>query len=495
MNALKVGVGRGSIEHRAVIHHSALNYRSGWMNSRRGYSVVGKKRTMNTTNSSVNMTNAYRLYHASRRREILPVIAAGVLTFTIYYSYRAVARMGEERAEYEEYLERIGVKKDGTISTNSHTAPGILGVDFGTSSVRVAINTGDKPVIVEDPVGDRSTPAYLYNDTDTSSMVVGKVALSKLHAGPQDVISPFDLLSSTDPSSAEPTSLLLREILSNAIDKRSAGTIGDVETVLTHPPSFTPEQTELLVNAGRFAGLSDPYVVAEPVATVIAAESLGVISAEQKSKPILVADFGHATSSFSIVSSDQVQATNTVPFAGAAIQSLLVSHLSSQFSKQNKSINLLDDKIAKQRLHDAASTTISELAIKSRTDVDLPFITADASGPKHLQDTVSITVLNQLANERVGEHLESKDLGSDVNALVIQSIMKSLTEAGLTPMDLSTILVVGGASRQPIFHDAVKNAASMLGGEDFSSRVVKIVGGELTEELTALGACISVKGE
>jgi hypothetical protein len=236
----------------------------------------------------------------------------GAVGFVGYYSYRAVQRMSAEREEYEEYLVKFGHVDDA-----AEPAVKVLGVDFGTSSLRCAISSPKGPEIVEDREGGRSTPSYIYHEDGASEngageeaeggAVVGRMAQQKLYAGPQAVQSPWKMLSA-DPSeaSSRAAGLVLRDVIVNAIDKKAAGSIGAVEGVLCYDPSFTPEQREALVSAASIAGLIDPYVVAGPVGAVIAAEHFKIITPEEKEKPVIVCDFGHSVASFSVVKDNKL---------------------------------------------------------------------------------------------------------------------------------------------------------------------------------------------
>ena len=212
----------------------------------------------------------------------------------------------------------------------------------------------------------------------------------------------------------------------------------------------------------------------------------------EKLKPVMIVDFGHAVGSFSVVASDKLIATSSTPMAGQLLASVVVDTLTDKFRESDK-VDLTTDVLAVQRLYDAAGVAVTELAKKSRVDVDLPFISADAGGAKHLAITISRDVLAQVVDEKVGVILPNQDWGTGVSAVVISQLMETLTSAKITPMDLGAVVVVGGASRHPIYQEAVKKAMGMLGGEEWGNRTLKIVEAEMAAELTVLGVSLSLK--
>jgi molecular chaperone DnaK len=425
----------------------------------------------------------------------------GVVGIIGRYSFRAVQRMNEEQEDYDAWKARFGpCEGEGADGNSSPVSIKVLGVDLGTSSLRCAIseaNNNNAPELVEDREGGRSTPSYVfYESADADAeAVTGRMAHQRLYSGPYDVVSPWKLISSSpepDEASTKITAMMLRDVIVNAVDKKAAGSIGAVEGVLSYNPSFTKPQQAALVKAATIAGLIDPYIVCEPVGAAIAGEFNKLLTPEEKAKPVMVVDIGHAVASFSVVHNDKLVATSSANAAGELLQDLLVKHLAEKFMESDK-VDLLQDKMSVQKLYDAAAMAVVELSKKSRVDVDLPYITADASGPKHLQVPVSRQVLEQILNENVQDLLVSKDFGSDVGALVVGNFMQALTDAKLTPMQLGAVLLVGGASRSPIYKDAVQKALGMLGGGDWATRTLKVADGVMAEELTVQGVALSLR--
>jgi molecular chaperone DnaK len=187
-------------------------------------------------------------------------------------------------------------------------------------------------------------------------------------------------------------------------------------------------------------------------------------------------------------------ATTSAALGGETLQNLLVSHLGSKFLKST-SLDVTADPMALQRLHDAAAQMVAELSNKTRADADLPYITADAGGPKHLLETVSRQVLEQMLDEAVGSLGLLKDtaFGTDAAAVVVNHLMDNLTAAKLTPADLGAVVLAGGASRAPAYAGAVRRAVNLLGGEDWGNKTLRVVEGELADELNVQGAALSLK--
>ena len=285
--------------------------------------------------------------------------------------------------------------------------------------------------------------------------------------------------------------LMIREVAGDAIEKKGIGTIGDCECVLTYSPQFTEYQQEMLVDAAKSAGLIDPLIVCEAVGALIGAEFEGLIGKEIKAKPCIVVDIGHSVSHVSVVEDNVVISSKSVELGGETLEKVLVKLLSDKFAKANDAMDLLADKLSLQRIHDAAFDSVTELSNKSRCDVDIPFITADASGPKHLQENVSNGVLESAVNDTIQED-ESIE-GDNVEKVFTGLLMKNLEESEKTPFDLGAVLLVGGASRQPIFEKSLKSAVGLMGGEDWGTKVFISVEGDKRAELTAIGASVAIQ--
>ena len=411
--------------------------------------------------------------------------------------------MNSEADDYQDYLTKFHPEQ-AVSSNGTPAAPPVqvLGIDLGSSSLRLALSSpSSPPSIVEDREGKRSTPAYVYFEggepqEDGTNAVLGTLALQNLHQKPKEVLSPWSLLSSPSPTSSDTSAagLVLKPVVVNALEKKSAGSITAIEAVLSYSPSFTQPQKDALSTAAGVAGLVDPYFVCEPVGAVIASAFHGVITEEEKGKHVMVVDFGHAITSFSIVKEDTVVSTASVPLAGEFLSSLLVSHLAAKFEKST-GLHVLSDLPAVQRLHDAAGEAIVEMSKKGRADVDIPYITADADGPKHLNESVSVAVLSSLADDNVGDVIDGDcgGFGRNVAGVVAANVTDTLTTAGITPMDLAAVVLVGGASRSPVYFNAVSKAVGMMGGEQWGEKVLRRPEGVLAEEITVVGAVMSLR--
>ncbi|GMI10636.1 hypothetical protein TrLO_g13806 [Triparma laevis f. longispina] len=368
----------------------------------------------------------------------------------------------------------------------------VLGVDFGTSSLRCALLDGDKSSIVEDRDGARDTPSYVFYE-EGSEPVLGRLAKQKLHVGPMEVLSVHDILSGEDrQKGVDAAALMLRDVIVDAIEKKGAGMIGEVESVVTYAPNYTAVQQEILVDAAKSAGLIDPYVVCEPVGALIAARKLEIVPATTKAQNCVVVDVGHGVMHVSVVKDDDVVATKSSMIGGALLQDTLVQVLANKFEEKNNGMKLRDDKLSLQRLYDEVEGIAAELSKKSRVDVDLPYITADEKGPKHLNESISLNVIKSMVDELVKE--DEGLAGDGVADVVMGDLMEVLTASKCTPFELGTILVVGGASLSPIFRDSVKEAAVKMGGEDFMVKVVNVVEGGGREDMVAMGASLALEG-
>lgn len=256
----------------------------------------------------------------------------------------------------------------------------------------------------------------------------------------------------------------------------------------------------------------------------------GVIGKEAKANPCVVVDVGHSITHVSVVEDDALVCSESVAMGGETLevrgrpsifshhplllnftftnpqhntcnrltplppllaQNVLVDLLAEKFAKSNNGMDLLSDKLSLQRVHDAAFESIAELSNKSMCDVDLPFITADAEGPKHLNENISSGVLESAVNDNIKVH-EGVE-GDSIERVFTNLLMKNLEKSGKTPFDLGAILLVGGASRQPIFERSLKNAVGLMGGEDWASKTLIAIEGDKRAELTAIGASVAIK--
>ena len=415
-------------------------------------------------------------------------------------SFRALQRMETEREDYEAYL--ASLPKGARGAAQKGATKKVIGVDFGTSSLRCAILDDSKVSIIEDREGSRCTPAYVFleggwGDNETEP-VLGRLAKGKLYARPGEVKPVHRILAEAKKEDGEEAKVLakrsagamLREVMVEAVEKRGAGDIGECDCVLTYSPGFDEYQQELLVEAGKNAGLSDPLILCEPASALIAAEHQGIISKDKKSKPCVVVDVGHSVTHMSLVEGDALVCSLSCDMGGEMLQRGLVNHIAEKFSKSNGGIDLLSDELSLQRMHDVAEECAAELGKKKRAHVDLPFITADAKGPKHLKETVSIDVLESIMNDSVKSSTAID--GGTVEAALLNMLMKTLESGNKTPFQLGAVLLVGAASRQPIFERSLTKAMASLGGDQFSSEMLAAVEGGRRAELNAMGAALAM---
>jgi molecular chaperone DnaK len=414
--------------------------------------------------------------------------------------------MQAEQDDYNEWLLDHPEAGDGA-SASSDAKLTKIGIDMGSSTVKCSHlpPTSTTPTLVEDREGGRSTASYVYfdksssnDDDDFGEPVAGKMAKTRLHSSKEqyNVVSPLMSLLKVDGTdqtrdgfACAASAVMLGQVVIEAVEKRTGGKVQEVEGILTYPPQFTEIQRNALYGAACAVGFVDPRLVVAPVAVLKAAKILGILKGEQLGKPSLVIDVGHSMSTLSIVNAggDEVTATSSLEMGGEYVEASLVKHLGNKFKASNN-INILEDSLAVARLHESASEAIKELSKKTRCVIEIPFITADQTGPKHLHETVSRSVVSTIANEYIEEtgSLKAKDIAT----LVSNNLLSLLTESKLTPFSLGSILVVGGASRQHHFQAGIRTAVSGIGGEDYAAKTLVIADSDVCEELAVLGATL-----
>jgi molecular chaperone DnaK len=345
----------------------------------------------------------------------------------------------------------------------------IIGIDLGTTNSCVAVMEGGEAVVIPNPEGDRTTPSVVAFK-DNNERLVGKVAKRQAVTNPERTISSIkrkmgsDYKVTVDGKSYTPqeiSAMILQKMKSDA-----EAYLGEpvTEAVITVPAYFTDAQRQATKDAGKIAGLDVKRIINEPTAAALA---YGID--KENDQKIMVYDLGGGTFDVSIIEmGDGVQEVLATAgnnhLGGDDFDERLVNYLADEFQKSN-GIDLRQDKMAHQRLVEAAEKAKIELSGMTTAQVNLPFITADATGPKHLDMTISRAKFNELTSDLV-----DKTMGP---------VKQALSDAGLKPSDIDKVLLVGGSTRIPAVQEAVKN---FMGKDPFK--------GINPDECVALGAAI-----
>ncbi len=344
----------------------------------------------------------------------------------------------------------------------------IIGIDLGTTNSCVAFLEGGEPVVIPNSEGMRTTPSVVaFKDGER---MVGNIAKRQAITNPDRTISSIkrDMGSSRkvhiegkDYTPQEISAMILQKLKTDA-----EAYLGETVTqaVITVPAYFTDSQRQATKDAGRIAGLEVLRIINEPTAAALA---YGMD--KENNQKILVYDLGGGTFDVSILEIGdgvfQVLATaGNNRLGGDDFDQLIMDYIADDF-KRNNGIDLRQDKMALQRLKEAAEKAKIDLSGVAQTTINLPFITMDKSGPKHLDITITRAKFNELIN----------DLVEQTRTLV----QKCLSDAGLSASQVDKVILVGGSSRIPVVQDMVKK---ITGKEPFK--------GINPDECVAIGAAI-----
>ncbi len=345
----------------------------------------------------------------------------------------------------------------------------IIGIDLGTTNSCVAVMEGGEPVVIANAEGNRTTPSVVAF-SKTGERMVGQVAKRQAVTNHERTISSIKRHMGTDYkvdidgkkyTPQEISAMILQKLKADA-EAYLGGTV--TEAVITVPAYFNDAQRQATKDAGKIAGLEVKRIINEPTAAALA---YGVDKeAEQK---IMVYDLGGGTFDVSILDIGdgviEVLATNgNTHLGGDDFDDCIIKYLVSEFKKA-EGIDLSNDKVAMQRLKEAAEKAKIELSGVTSTNINLPYITADATGPKHLDVTLTRAKFNELT-----AHLVEATVGP---------VKQAMADAGLTANDISKVLLVGGSSRIPAVQEEVKK---LTGKEGFK--------GINPDECVAVGAAI-----
>ncbi|MBQ8837260.1 MAG: molecular chaperone DnaK [Clostridia bacterium] len=345
----------------------------------------------------------------------------------------------------------------------------VIGIDLGTTNSCVAVFEGGEPIVIPNPEGARTTPSVVAFAKNGERMV-GQVAKRQSVTNPDGTVISIKremgtaykvTIDGKQYTPQEISAMILQKLKSDA--EAYLGTTV-TEAVITVPAYFTDAQRQATKDAGKIAGLDVKRIINEPTAAALA---YGMDKeAEQK---VMIFDLGGGTFDVSVLEiSDgifEVLATaGNNRLGGDDFDQRVMNWIADTF-KAESGIDLRNDKMAMQRLKEAAEKAKIELSGVASTNINLPFITADATGPKHFDGTLTRAKFNEIT--------------ADLVSATMGPVKQALSDAGLAPSDIAKVLLVGGSTRIPAVQDAVKN---FMGKEPFK--------GINPDECVALGAAI-----
>ena len=347
----------------------------------------------------------------------------------------------------------------------------IIGIDLGTTNSCVAVYEGGEPVVIPNPEGARTTPSVVAF-SKTGERLVGQVAKRQAITNPDRTVSSIKRKMGSDYKvSIDDKKFTPQEISAMVLQKLKADAeayLGESvsKAVITVPAYFTDAQRQATKDAGKIAGLEVLRIINEPTAAALA---YGV-DKEATDQKVMVFDLGGGTFDVSLLEiSDgvfEVLATNgDTRLGGDDFDQRIIDWIAEEFKKENGGIDLRNDKMALQRLKEAAEKAKIELSGVTSSNINLPFITADATGPKHFDATLTRAKFNELTSDLV-----DRTMGPT---------KKALADAGLSVSQIDKVLLVGGSTRIPAVQDAVKN---FIGKDPFK--------GINPDECVAIGAAI-----
>ena len=343
----------------------------------------------------------------------------------------------------------------------------IIGIDLGTTNSCVAVMEGGSAVVIPNSEGARTTPSVVAF-SKTGEGLIGQVAKRQAVTNPEKtVISIKRHMGSDYKVDIDGKSYTPQEISAMILQKLKADAesyLGEpvTEAVITVPAYFTDAQRQATKDAGQIAGLNVKRIINEPTA---AALSYGVDKEEDQK--VMVYDLGGGTFDVSIIEmgdgvTEVLATAGNNHLGGDDFDQRIIDWMTSEFKKA-EGIDLTTDRMAMQRLKEAAEKAKIELSSTPTSQINLPFITADANGPKHLDLTLTQAKFNELT--------------SDLVQSTMGPVKQALSDSGLSANDLHKVLMVGGSSRIPAVQEAVKN---FMGKEPFK--------GINPDECVALGA-------
>lgn len=345
----------------------------------------------------------------------------------------------------------------------------IIGIDLGTTNSCVAVMEGGEPVVIANAEGNRTTPSVVAFSKDGERMV-GQVAKRQAITNPDRTVSSIKReMGSNYRVTIDGKGYTPQEISAMVLQKLKAdaeGYLGEkvTEAVITVPAYFTDAQRQATKDAGKIAGLEVKRIINEPTAAALAYGA-----DKEDAQKIMVYDLGGGTFDVSVLDIDdgviEVLATaGNNRLGGDDFDKCIMDYLISEF-RRAEGIDLSNDKVAIQRLKEAAEKAKIELSGVTTSNINLPYITADATGPKHLDVTLTRAKFNELT-----AHLVNATMGP---------VRQAMSDAGLSAREINKVLLVGGSSRIHAVQEAVKK---ITGQEGFK--------GINPDECVAIGAAI-----
>ncbi len=345
----------------------------------------------------------------------------------------------------------------------------IIGIDLGTTNSCVSVMEGGEPVVIANAEGARTTPSVV-GFTKDGERLVGQVAKRQAITNPDRTIASIKRHMGTDHKvHIDGKDYTPEEISAMILSKLKADAeayLGEkvTDAVITVPAYFNDSQRQATKNAGTIAGLNVQRIINEPTAASLA---YGVD--KENDQKIMVYDLGGGTFDVSIIEmgdgvTEVLATAGDTHLGGDDFDQRIIDWLATEFQKEN-GIDLRQDKMAAQRLKEAAEKAKIELSGMTSTAINLPFITADATGPKHLDTNLSRAKFNELT--------------ADLVERTMVPVRQAMKDAGLRASDLSKVLLVGGSTRIPAVQEAVKKE---MGVEPFK--------GINPDECVAIGAAI-----
>ena len=346
----------------------------------------------------------------------------------------------------------------------------VIGIDLGTTNSCVAVLEGGEPTVIANAEGNRTTPSVV-GFTKGGERLVGETAKRQAITNPDRTISSIKRhMGSSYTVSIDGKEYTPQDISAMILAKLKADAesyLGEkvTEAVITVPAYFSDSQKQATKDAGKIAGLDVKRIINEPTAAALAYG----LDKENEHHKILVYDLGGGTFDVSILELCdgvfEVLSTNgDTKLGGDDFDNVLMNYMADQFAKEN-GVDLRNDKMALQRLKEAAEKAKKELSSSQTTNVNLPFITVNQDGPLHLNMDITRAKFDQLT-----EHLVQR---------TIEPMKKAMADAGVTMADLAKVILVGGSTRIPAVQEAVKR---ITGKEPFK--------GINPDECVAIGASI-----
>jgi molecular chaperone DnaK len=384
----------------------------------------------------------------------------------------------------------------------------IIGIDLGTTNSCVAVLDGDSPRVIENAEGDRTTPSIIAYSDDNETLV-GQPAKRQSVTNPKNTlfaikrligrrfedkevqrdldIMPFDIVKADNGDAwvesrggkmAPPQ--ISAEILKK-MKKTAEDFLGETvsEAVITVPAYFNDSQRQATKDAGRIAGLEVKRIINEPTAAALAYG----IDKKKGENIVAVYDLGGGTFDISIIEIDSVDGEQTFEvlatngdthLGGEDFDNRLINYLVEEFNK-DQGIDLRNDPLAMQRVKEAAEKAKIELSTAQQTDVNLPYVTADATGPKHMNVKITRAKLESLVEDMVTATLEP--------------VKKALADADLSVSEISDVILVGGQTRMPAVQEAVtgffgKSARKDVNPDEAVAVGAAVQGGVLSGDVT-----------